>query len=329
MGAVLDTVDALVSGATDRVIVDPEDARSGATFERFTVDGHRRFLKVLSEADDWVMRITGNDRWELKVWEAGIYDRFPPTIGHAIVAMACEPTASGTRLGILMDDCGPDLIPPGSTPITGRTHAGFIGAMAALHATFWGWTDDLGLCSMQHRLRFFAPDNIAGELAGPDVPGPVAAAEQGWGRLGERSPELWELVRGLHDDPTPVTAPLAGLPVTFLSGDWKIGNLGHRADGTTILLDQAYPGSGPACWDLLWYLALNRDRLPESKEATIDRYRAALDARGVDTGAWWDEQVALTTIAMMACFGWEKALGDDDELEWWTRRTLDAATVLG
>ena len=55
-----------------------------------------------------------------------------------------------------------------------------------------------------------------------------------------------------------------------------MGNLGTHPDGRTILLDWAYPGSGPACWDLCWYLALNQARLPESKEATIERFRAAL-----------------------------------------------------
>ena len=85
-----------------------------------------------------------------------------------------------------------------------------------------------------------------------------------------------------HDHPELVTAPLAATPVTFLHGDWKMGNLGTHPNGQTILLDWAYPGSGPACWDLCWYLALNSARLPESKEATIDRFRAALVAHGID-----------------------------------------------
>jgi hypothetical protein len=31
----------------------------------------------------------------------------------------------------------------------------------------------------------------------------------------------------------------------------------------------------------------------------------------------------------MATFGWEKALGDDDELRWWERAVADASTRLG
>jgi hypothetical protein len=96
-----------------------------------------------------------------------------------------------------------------------------------------------------------------------------------------------------------------------------MGNLGTHPDGRTILLDWAFPGSGPACWDLCWYLALNQARLPESKQAAIGRFRAALEAAGVATGSWWDAQLDLCLIAIMATFGWEKALGDDAELSWW------------
>jgi hypothetical protein len=57
-------------------------------------------------------------------------------------------------------------------------------------------------------------------------------------------------------------------------------NLGSHSDGRTILLDRTLPGAGPACWDLCWYLALNRARLPEPKEAAISRFRAALEGHG-------------------------------------------------
>jgi hypothetical protein len=103
-----------------------------------------------------------------------------------------------------------------------------------------------------------------------------------------------------------------------------MGNLGTHPDGRTILLDWAYPGSGPACWDLCWYLALNRARIPEPKETAIERFRAALQARGVATGDWWDTQLDLCLIAIMATFGWEKALGDSDELSWWEDRVTEA-----
>jgi hypothetical protein len=95
-------------------------------------------------------------------------------------------------------------------------------------------------------------------------------------------------------------------------------------DGRTILLDWALPGSGPACWELCWYLALNRARLPETKEATIARFRASLEGRGMDISRWFERQLDLCLVGVMSTFGWEKALGDDDELHWWERRVMDA-----
>jgi thiamine kinase-like enzyme len=128
----------------------------------------------------------------------------------------------------------------------------------------------------------------------------------------------------VHEEPTILTGPMALTPVTFLHGDWKMGNLGSHPDGRTILLDWAYPGAGPACWDLCWYLALNRARLPESKEATIAGFRAALARHGVDTSGWFDIQLDLCVVGIMVTFGWEKALGDDTELRWWERAVADA-----
>ena len=40
-------------------------------------------------------------------------------------------------------------------------------------------------------------------------------------------------------------------------------------------------------------------------------------------------QLDLCLIAIMATFGWEKALGDDDELDWWHNRVTEAAARRG
>jgi aminoglycoside phosphotransferase (APT) family kinase protein len=119
-------------------------------------------------------------------------------------------------------------------------------------------------------------------------------------------------------------------PQTFLHGDWKLGNLGTAPDGRTILLDWAYPGEGPVCHELAWYLALNRARLPvgETKESTIERFRAALGRHGVETAGWWERQVGLCLLGALLQFGWEKALGDDDELGWWCDRAREGARFL-
>ena len=323
-------VSAVLARATARERLRPADARAGADYQQIVADGQAYFLKRLSPASDWIMRLTDdhNHRPYL-VWRAGIMDKAPACVDHTVVAMEVAGHGDDAVLSVLMRDVGGFLVPPGDAPVPLGQHARFIAHLAALAVAFWGWDDDIGLTTMAQRLRFFAPDNIAPELAAPDVPGPVAAAAEGWGRLPARSAALWELARVVHERPAVVTGPLSQMPQTFLHGDWKMGNLGSHPDGRTILLDWAYPGSGPACWDLCWYLALNRARLPEPKEAAIDRFRAAIEGHGVATDPWWDAQLDLCLIGIMATFGWEKALGDAGELDWWQDQVAHAAARRG
>jgi hypothetical protein len=322
---IADTIDELVAGASRRQPVRSSDAKSGASFERVEIDGERYFLKVLSAEDDWIMRVTGNTtNWEFLVWRAGVYHQVPPVIDHAIVAMALE----RGRLGILMTDRGADLVPPGDDVLTTEQHDRFVEHLAAFHATFLGWRDTIGLQHLRRRFLFFAPEIIAPELARPNVPGPIAAAAEGWQRLPARSPRLAELVRLVHADPAALAATLATTPQTFVAGDWKLGNLGSRPDGRTVLLDWAYPGEAPPCWELAWYLALNRSRMPRSKEVTIASYRRSLEAHGVETSGWFDRQLGLCMVGMMATMAWEKALGDADELAWWEGAAVDGAALL-
>ena len=117
-------------------------------------------------------------------------------------------------------------------------------------------------------------------------------------------------------------------PLTFVAGDWKLGNVGRRTDGRTVLLDWAYPGEAPPCWELAWYLALNAARLPISKEATTAHYRAGLERHGVDTTGWFDRQLGLCLVGLAATMAWEKAVGGDDELAWWEAAALDGARWL-
>src|SRR5204863_2525469 len=119
-----------------------------------------------------------------------------------------------------------------------------------------------------------------------------------WDQLDRAAPAAARVARSVAQEPWPLDTALESTPTTFVHGDWKLGNLGSHPDGRTILLDWAYPGSGPACWDLCWYLALNRARLPEPKEVAIDRFRGALEAQGVNTGPWWDRQLDLCMIGI-------------------------------
>lgn len=318
-------IEALVHAASARKRVHPDDGKSGSSFEEVTIDGERYFFKVVSPADDWITRVIGDtELWPHKLWRSGLFDEVPPCIDHALVDMAVEGTGHEARLGQLMHDVGTTLVPEGDTVVDLDTHLRFLDHMAALHAHFWGWTDTIGLMPLANRFRVFAPDNIAPELARTPVPVPIEVAARGWPQLEERAPDVAKLVRAIHTDPSPLVGALSATPQTFLHGDWKMGNLGEHPDGRTVLLDWAYPGAGPASYDLAWYLALNAARLPHSKEDAIEAYRRALEHHGVDTSGWWERQLGLSLLGMTATLGWEKAIGEDGELRWWCERALEA-----
>ena len=110
-------------------------------------------------------------------------------------------------------------------------------------------------------------------------------------------------------------------PQTLIHGDWKLGNLGRKGS-RTILLDWDRTGEGAPLVDLAWYLSVNCDRLPESKEDTIAAYRSALDDAGIDTGPWWDAQLAAALAGAFLQLGWSKT-GDATEFAWWSERLAE------
>ena len=315
----------LLAAATDREQVRPSDARSGAVFERFRVGERWYFLKRVRPEHDWVMRVTGDrDFRTAKAWNAGLMRRAEAAVVHAVLDVA---VVDG-ELVVLMEDVADQLVPPGDMPIATAVHYALLDGLAGLAATFAGWHDVVGLVPMADRFRFFAPDHIAGELARPDADPVLSAAAQGWALLEQRAPEVAAIVHAVHACPDALAAALARTPSTFLHGDPKLGNLGVTADGRAILLDWAYPGAGPATWELGWYLALNAARLPETKEDAIDRYAAGLRCRGIVTAPWFDQQLTLALLGVIATFAWEKALGGNDELGWWCERALAGAALL-
>ena len=68
-------------------------------------------------------------------------------------------------------------------------------------------------------------------------------------------------------------------------------------------------------------LAVNCDRLPESKEETLVAFRAELDQRAVSTALWWDEQLEPALLGAFVQLGWSKT-HDPAELGWWVDRVL-------
>jgi hypothetical protein len=328
---VVRSIEELLAGATSRAPFGTSDSKSGSAFERVVIGGERHVVKHIHVDDDWTMRFNGDVGCHpAQVWRAGLMDVLPERIDHGVVAVATGLGRNGWGAALLMRDMSDELVPPGDEVLPDEVHDTFIADMAALSARLWSWTDTVGLVPLENRWSWFNHASLAceSELGWP-VPVPKVAWD-GWARFVERAPrDLAASIDALRHDPGALVERVRETPLAFVHGDWKLGNVGMGRDGRTVLIDWTYPGESPCCFELAWYLAINRVRMPISKEATIDRFRGALEASGVATEGWFDRQLALSLLAGLVVFGWEKALDEgNDELDWWCERAAEGAALL-
>ena len=319
------SVQELIAGASERRVLTQTDSKSGALLEQVVIDGEPYVLKHLHVDDNWQMRACGDiSCWPARVWSAGLLDRLPTCLDDALVGVAEGLGRNGWGAALLMRDVGEYLVPEGDDVVSLTQHRRFVDHMAALHATYWGWADDIGLFPPSPRYMMFSPGVLADESH------PVAdLTRDGWARLRELSPTVAADLLALAADPTPLLDALAGGPQGLVHGDWKMGNLGSRPDGATILIDWSFCGCGSPLSDLAWYVSLNAARLPEPKADAIGAYRSALESRGVATASWWDDTIRLALLGAMVQFGWEKALGGaGPEFDWWLSRAQDGLRAL-
>jgi hypothetical protein len=299
------------------------DSLSGSRFERVSVEGQPCVVKYLGLEHDWLARaLDDRNCFALTMWRTGLLDALPECIDHTILGAAREP--DGTVV-LLMRDVGPSLVPPGSDPLPHPHHRQFLDHMAQVHARFWGFEDRFGLLTPGLRYQALTPSTGQREAQrGGTDPIPAMLAPM-WTRLRESAPEAHDLALTLTDDPSPLLAALAQTPSTFVHGDWKAGNLGVHPDGRTVLLDWGWPGRAGPLVDLAWYLAVNCDRLPESKEDAISAYRDRLEHHGIETAGWFDRQLELALLGGFLQLGWSKS---GPELQWWLPRVVPVAREL-
>jgi hypothetical protein len=317
------TLDALLGPVTVEPMGKHVDSLSGSPFEYAHAGPDTYVVKHIRRDLDWLMRILGDGAdgarpRALVLWQEGQLAALPPEIDHLIVGMVYDPATGHLRQ--VMRDATPALVPATPDPVPFEQHRRFLDHMAALHVAFWGFHDTHGLTTPGQRYGFANPAHSVHER--DPVP---AAFPAGWAALAGVSPEAGELGLALVADPTPLARAMAGDPRTLVHGDWKFGNLGSWPDGRTVLLDWGWPGEAGPAVDLAWYLAVNCDRLPESKEDTIEAYRSALARRGVDGREWWDRHLELALLGGFLQLGWSKS---GPELDWWLARTLPTARAI-
>ena len=323
---VADSVAELLAGASEREPIVDGAGKSGARLERVVIDGRRYVVKYLRIADDWTMRAAGDLAGAtFTAWRRGLLARLPDCINQPIVAVAKD--AGGCVL--LMHDVGEWLVPVTDEVLPLDQHLRFLDHMAAMHAAFWDGGAEIEVVPAMHRYLELSPWMAQAEAAlGSEHVVPRLVA-QGWPLLAEVAPRAAAAVTPLAWDPAPLVEALERTPQTFVHGNWKLDNLGTDPDGRTVLLDWEGIGRGAALSDLAWYLSINCRRLPQTKEATTDAYRGALERHGIDTAPWWDLQLGLCLLGALVQFGWEKAFGGyDEELAWWEARAVEGVRLL-
>ena len=322
------SVEEMLAGAEQRHAWKNSDSLSGSRLERLTIAGEPHVVKYTCVNDDWIMRATGDLHCrQLTLFTSGVLDALPAAIDHAIVACAPFTSERGHRGGaFLMRDISGDLSRSGDGPIALPLHQQFLDHMALMHAAYAGFDRGDDLFPMAHHFVLLSPTMAAiEEQAGGADPVPPAVAG-GWQLMAKRHPKQSAILRDLAHDPSPIVDALNAGPTTLLHGDWKLGNLGST-NTTTLLLDWDRCGAGAPLVDVAWYLAVNCDRLPESKEATLETYRRSLEAAGVETSSWWDAQLRPALAGAFVQLGWSKN-EDEAEFGWWSDRLDEALHVM-
>jgi hypothetical protein len=304
------------------------DSKSGATFERVVIDGEQYVLKVVDGRTDWLsIGSRDEDGRAICLWEDGVYQQMPATIDHGVVSAGRLDPPAPWPAALLMHDLSDTLVPEDEA-VPMHVHDGFVAAMADLAVAFRHERPRTTYMPFVVNYLFLSPGEARRQGAAGTTGGPQPFIVPGWAQVRDEAPELYGDLGGLLDDPQPLADALLATPTTFLHGDWKMGNLGYRSDGRVVLLDWDRPSIGAVTVDIAWYLAVNSDRIPESKDAALARYRDALEARRWPTGEWWDRQVTLALLGAFLQLGWSKG-GQDEELAWWAPVVHRARRLLG
>ena len=304
------------------------DGRSGARLERVLLDdGTRLVIKRTSPAVDLVMRLSGSAvSRELALWRAGVLDRLPVGVGHALV----DGWEEADETVLVMRDLG-DAVVGWGRRLSREEWRRLLDAATRVHRAFAGGSGAPdGLRPVGDRVALFSPARMA-PLAGD--PGRLPAAVlRGWERFAEIvAPDVAGAVLALLERPLRLSGALARRPSTLIHGDLWLVNVAFEP-GRVTLLDWDLATWAPPALELALFLDGNSSQVGATRDQLVDDLRAAWGADHDETA------LRLALLAGLVDLGWNKALDVTEhpdgavrareraDLDWWVaeaRRTLD------
>jgi len=327
----------LLRDAVERQVLSEHVGKSGAGLERVRLaDGRALIVKRVTADSDLTLGQTGGGPGrEYLLWQAGVFDRLPPGVTHAVVDAWLEDEATV----IVMRDLGSAVL-TWSDRLSTRRAFWMMERVAALHRQFLG-APPTGLAPLGRVLDLFSPRRIRGLAAGGSEL--MRLALRGWEIFAETVPgDVADPVFALLDDISPLAAALGRGPVTLTHGDLATVNMafedtGHPGHGgDLVLLDWAMPTVAPGALDVARFVAGCSQVVEPSREDLIAAYRRAAGP------AYDGTSMRLALLAGLVWLGWNKALDAADhpdpatrareraDLGWWVdqARTTLASTTL-
>lgn len=299
------------------------DGASRARLERARLaDGSRVILKRFDPADlTMALPPVGGVR-EIALWRAGVLDRLPPPIGHAIVGAWRE---EGFWI-LAMRDLSATIL--GWQSCISRAQCRrIIAAAVAMHERFRNEESE-HLLALEDRVAIFSP-RVMGSLRGRGNPLPDHCL-RGWERFAEIAPrDVADLVFAIHEHPEILAEPLrrrAGS--TLLQGDLWLPNIALEPD-RVVVIDWALATQGPPIIEFASFLAGCASQVRATREEILDDIRRLMGERHDE------DTMRLGLVHGIVEMGWNMALhatehGSTEALEtfeWWVGAARRARTT--
>lgn len=323
----------LLDDAVECQALEGHDGRSGARLERVQLpDGSSLIVKRMAPGSDILMRMTSDPTGrELALWRAGVLDRLPDGVDHAILEGWQE--RDGTVV-IVMRDLGRAVL-GWHRHVSRRECRTLLGSITAVHAAYAEVAASIPLlCPLASRLRMLWPGTMAQEVDG-DHPLPRLVV-RGWELFADLVPgDVADVIGWVHEDVARLSGPLSTCTLSLVHGDFWLVNVALE-DGCVVLLDWGAASLAPPAFDLACFLVGNATHVDAPREMIIDDF-VTLSADLHD-----DRALKLCLVAALAELGWNKALDivdhpdavargiARDELDWWTaavRRVADEGAL--